>query len=33
MEKKEKKAVEKKDEKDVLLADAIKAIEKQYGKG
>ena len=33
MEKKEKKAVEKNDEKDVLLADAIKAIEKQYGKG
>ena len=33
MEKKDKKAVEKKDEKDVLLADAIKAIEKQYGKG
>ena len=33
MEKKERKAVEKKDEKDVLLADAIKAIEKQYGKG
>lgn len=31
--KKEKKTVEKKDEKELLLADAIKAIEKQYGKG
>lgn len=31
--KKDKKTTEKKDEKELLLADAIKAIEKQYGKG